>query len=341
MKYEEIFTISNLYKAHVKARSGKLYKNEVIKFDLDAASEIYKLYEQLKRKKYQISPYRTFYVYEPKKRRVDVTSYRDRIVQKCFVDNYLFPLLENRLIYDNAACRKNKGTDFARARFKSFLVDAYKKYNTDFYVLTFDIHHYFESINHEVLKGKLNKIIKDKEILDFTYQIIDSFSIEDGVGLPLGNQSSQCFALYYLDNIDRIIKEKYSIKYYSRYMDDGVVISNDREKLIQLNNELVLALDKLKLKLNDKKNQIFKISQNVTYLGFTYQLLPNGKIISKMARSKKKRLIRHINRHSPNMDSLVCYQNYLKMRSSNNGLINYLRKKINEELILTVLDRLK
>ena len=139
MKYEDIFTFVNLIKAHRKVRRSKLHKNEVVEFELNKSHELYKLYEELNRKTYQISPYRTFYIYEPKKRRVDATPYRDRVVQNCFVDNYLFPLLENRLIYDNAACRKNKGTDFARNRLKAFLLDAYKKYGLNFYVLTFDI----------------------------------------------------------------------------------------------------------------------------------------------------------------------------------------------------------
>ena len=212
MKYEDIFTFVNLIKAHRKVRRSKLHKNEVVEFELNKSHELYKLYEELNRKTYQISPYRTFYIYEPKKRRVDATPYRDRVVQNCFVDNYLFPLLENRLIYDNAACKKNKGTDFARNRLKAFLLDAYKKYGLNFYVLTFDIHHYFESINHNILKDKIRKIIKNKEILEFVLMVIDSFNKDTNVGVPLGNQTSQCFALYYLDNFDRVIKEKYRIQ---------------------------------------------------------------------------------------------------------------------------------
>lgn len=328
MKYEEIFSVSNLYKAHMKTRKGKLHKREVAEFELNKAYEIYKLYEELRKHKYQISPYRTFYVLEPKKRRVDATTYRDRVVQACFVDNYLRPLLERKLIYDNAACRKDKGTDFARRRLKEFLVDAYKKYGLEFYVYSFDIHHYFEMINHDSLKDKLRKIIDDDEMLQFAYMIIDSFCIEEGIGLPLGNQTSQCFALYYLDNVDRIIKERYSIKYYSRYMDDGVIISNDKEILVDLSKTLKSAMKELKLEFNEKKNQIFKIKQGVTYLGFTYHLAKNGKIISKMARGKKKRLIRHIRKHDLNIDSLVSYKNYLDMRSNNRKLIGYIKRKI-------------
>lgn len=328
MKYEDIFTFVNLIKAHRKVRRSKLHKNEVVEFELNKSHELYKLYEELNRKTYQISPYRTFYIYEPKKRRVDATPYRDRVVQNCFVDNYLFPLLENRLIYDNAACRKNKGTDFARNRLKAFLLDAYKKYGLNFYVLTFDIHHYFESINHNILKDKIRKIIKNKEILEFVLMVIDSFNKDTNVGVPLGNQTSQCFALYYLDNFDRVIKEKYRIKYYTRYMDDGVILSNDKALLTRLNSELKEVIRKLALSFNDDKNNIYPIKQGITYLGFTYRLTSTGKVVVKMSRKKKKRLIRHLNHHKLYKDSLVSYRNYLKKRSSNYRLIHKLSKTI-------------
>lgn len=328
MTYKDIFTFTNLLKAHKKVRRSKLHKKEVVEFELNKSYQLYKLHEELNKKTYHISPYRTFYINEPKKRRVDATPYRDRVVQNCFVDNYLFPLLENRLIYDNAACRKNKGTDFARNRLKSFLFKAYKKYGLNFYVLVFDIHHYFESINHDILKEKMKRIIKDKEIREFVIMIIDSFNKENNIGIPLGNQTSQCFALYYLDNFDRIIKEKYRIKYYSRYMDDGVIISNDKNLLIRLNEELRRVIKKLLLEFNTEKNSVYHIKQSVTYLGFTYRLTKTGKIITKLAKTKKKRLIRHINHHNLDNESLSSYLNYLKNRSSNKKLIRTIEKKI-------------
>ena len=329
MKLTDIFTIKNLYEAHKRTRKGKLYKKDVISFELNKADEIYKLYESIIGKSYRVSPYNTFYIFEPKKRRVDATLYKDRVVQNCFVENYFSPLLENRLIFDNAACRKEKGTDFARVRLKKFLLEAYKKYKLNFYVLSFDIHHYFESIDHEVLKTKLSKIIEDKEIKDFLFMIIDSFNLKEGKGLPLGNQTSQWFALYYLDHLDRTVKEKYRIKYYSRYMDDGIIISNDLELLKKLNVTLKEELEEVKLTMNEKKNHISSIKQGVTYLGFTYHLNDNGKLIVKMANKKKKRLIRYLNRYDLKEESLNTYYNYLKKNSTNNySMMKRIYKKL-------------
>lgn len=176
-------------------------------------------------------------------------------MQHRLVDYYLAPLLDKHLIYSNAACRKNKGTDFARNLLKRYLLDSNKKGAV--YILQFDIHHYFEEINHDILKTKLTKLVKDNEMLLFLYKLIDSFNIDKGQGLPMGNQTSQCFALYYLDNIDRLIKEKYRIRGYVRYMDDGVVISNDKGLLHELLLDLRKETSKLKLELNIKKTHIF------------------------------------------------------------------------------------
>ena len=317
MDYQGIFTFENLYKAHKKTKKGKLRKEEVESFDLDKGHELYLLSEELRKKAYRLSPYKTFYIYEPKKRRVDATSYRDRVVQNCFVDNYLYPLLDTVLIDDNAACRKGKGTDYARKRLVFFLQEAHKAYGDDFYVLSFDVHHYFESIDHEALKEKLKEIIHDEEVLCFLTMVIDSFG--GGVGLPLGNQTSQCFALYYLDGIDHMIKERFP--WYTRYMDDGIVISGSKESLQGLLMALKEELASLKLSFNMKKTGVFSARQGVTYLGFTYHLGKNGKPFVKMAYKKRKRLNHYLSKASLSHETLLSYCNYLRMRSHEYGLV--------------------
>lgn len=112
--------------------------------------------------------------------------------------------------------------------------------------------------------------------------------------MPIGNQTSQCFALYYLDVLDRIIKEKYQIKFYSRYVDDGILICNDKKKLQTIIKEIIKTCDKLELSINKKKTRIYKLSNGFTYLGFRFLLLDNGKIIMKIPNKKKKRIIRYI-----------------------------------------------
>lgn len=144
-------------------------------------------------------------------------------------DEVLAPILDKKLIYDNSACRIGKGTHFAIGRVSKFLHDFYKKNGANGYFLKCDIRKFFDNIDHEVLRRKLATVIEDKQVLSLLYQIIDSFEVTSGKGLPLGNQTSQWFAIFYLDGFDRLIKEKLKIKYYSRYMDDYVLIHHDKD----------------------------------------------------------------------------------------------------------------
>lgn len=108
-------------------------------------------------------------------------------------------MLEPRLIYDNAACRMGKGTHFAMDRLSKFMRNHYRQHGIDGYFLKYDIRKYFDNIDHEILKNKLSKIFDEPELCTFLYKIIDGFEKTSGKGLPLGNQSSQWFALLYLD----------------------------------------------------------------------------------------------------------------------------------------------
>ena len=293
MKYNKLFTFENLYNSHLKARLSKRDKQEVIDFELDSGANISKLFYELKYFKYNISPYNTFYIYEPKERRLDALRYRDRIVQHCLCDYYLTPLYDKRLIYDNAATRIGKGTDFARKRLKYFYYDFYNKnHNNQGYVLKCDIHHFFECIDHNVLKGILSQDIKDKDILNLLYKIIDSYSFDINKGLPIGNQTSQIFAIRYLDKLDRIIKEKFRIKYYIRYMDDFILVHESKDYLKKILEYITnLLKDEFKLELN-KKTRIYKLSESVEFLGFSYRLLNNQKVLMRLNGVRRKRFLK-------------------------------------------------
>lgn len=294
MKYEDIFTFENLYKSHLKARLSKRNKEEVINFELNTSVNIQKLYFELKYKKYNISGYKTFYIYEPKKRKIDALCYRDRIVEHCLCDFYMTPLLERRLIYDNAASRISKGTDFARKRLKKFYNDYYNKYhNNKGYVLKCDIHHFFDEIDHNILKNIMKSDVKDKNILNLLYKIIDSYNYKEHKGLPIGNQTSQAFAIRYLDEMDRMVKEKFKIKYYVRYMDDFILISHSKFYLKYILENIKLVLHKYNLKLNDK-TKIYNLSESMEFLGFKYKMLENGKIILRLSSKKKKLFLQRI-----------------------------------------------
>lgn len=295
LTYEEVFTFENLYKAHLASRRCKRHKKEVIAFETHVGESLSKLHRKLMRRFYKISSYDHFVIHEPKERNIQSLSYEDRVVQHCLVDNYLMPLLERMIIYDNGACRKDKGVDFSRDRVKSFLVKHIKSYGLDGYVLQFDIHAYFQSIDHEILKEKLSRIVEDKDILNLLHMIVDSY-LEGGkeVGLPMGNQTSQCFALLYLDSLDRMIKERHRIKFYSRYMDDGILISSDKEELRKILHDIRKECESLRIELNPKKTKITKLKHGFRFLGFKYRFTDTGKILMTFPKDKKRRMVRFL-----------------------------------------------
>lgn len=291
--YEKLYSFKNLYRAYRQAALGKRNKSEVINFELDLANNLWSMKESLKDGTYTISGYYHFMVYDPKKRNIQALHFRDRVVQHSLCDNILRPYFENRLIYDCAACRVGKGTHFAMKRLSEFMRAFYRKHGTKGYILKCDIRKYFDNIDHEVLKKRLSTF-PDERVRRLLYDIIDSHNKDTGKGLPLGNQTSQWFALYYLDPLDRLIKEKYRIRYYTRYMDDLVLIHEDKNYLEKvLDGIREYAEDVLHLEFNEK-TQVFPISQGVDYIGWHFYLTDRGKVIKRLRNSNKRRFKRRL-----------------------------------------------
>jgi hypothetical protein len=292
-EYDNMHNFQNLYNAHKAARCGKRGKTEVIRFEMNLAGNLCALQSDLEDKSYRPRRYKHFMIYEPKARSIFAPDYADRVVQHCLCDNVIMPKLEPRLIYDNAACRVGKGTHFSLDRLTGFMREHYRKHGTQGYFLKCDIRKYFENIDHEALKRKLYGLF-DEDIYKLLCLIIDSYEAKPRKGLPLGNQTSQWFALYYLDGMDRLIKEKLGIKYYVRYMDDFILLHHDKEYLRYCLDKIrQLFDDELKLELNDK-TQIFPIKNGVNYLGWHLYLTETGKVIRKLLTTNKRRFKRRM-----------------------------------------------
>ncbi len=294
--YEKICNFTNLYKAHKRARLGKQKKYEVIFFEMNLAKNLMQLKNELETKNYQMKGYYSFEIYEPKRREIYASHYADRVVQHCICDEVLINALAPRLIYDNAACQPFKGTHFAMNRLTRFMRDFYRRHGTNGYFLKCDIRKYFNSIDHDVLKKQIRKVIFDRDVLHLLDGIIDSYHDEakDNKGLPLGNQTSQWFALYYLDPVDRLIKERLRIKYYVRYMDDLILIHEDKDHLKECLIEIREVVEgTLHLGLNEK-TQVFPIRNGITFLGYRFYLAETGKVVKQIRAQSKTRIKRHL-----------------------------------------------
>ena len=153
-----------------------------------------------------------------------------------------------------------------------------------------------EPINHDKLKEKLKKLDLEPVVYDLLCIYIDCSD-----GLPLGYQTSQLFALLFLDDFDHFVKEQLHIQYYGRYMDDFFLIHPDKEYLQFCLREIRAYMDSLGLELNEK-TQIFPIRNGIDFLGFHTYLTESGKVIRKLRHSSIKRMrakLRHWEKEYP------------------------------------------
>lgn len=246
---------------------------------------------QIRTKRYTMSPYNTFEVYEPKRRVVMSNSYKDKVVQHSLCDNVLEPILTRSFIRDNYASQVGKGTHYGLDRLQEFMRRFYRKNGIDGWILKGDISKYFYSIRHDVLKALIREKITDPDVLWLVDLIIDS--TEGNVGIPIGNQTSQLFALLYLDGLDHFVKEKLGIKYYGRYMDDFFLIHHDKAYLQECRKQIEAFVQARGLSLNAKTN-IFPLKHGVDFLGFHTYLTESGAVIRKVRRRSKNNMKRKL-----------------------------------------------
>lgn len=277
---EIICDFDNLYAAMQKCKRGVQWKDSVSGWVRNGVENCRELREQLMADHYRISKYDVFEITEPKRRVIVATKFRDRVFQRSMCDNYLTHEVTRHFIYDNGACLENKGTDFARNRLKVWIQRHYRQCGADGYVLKIDIKNYFGSTRHDVLREVMRGYIRDDWVYQKVCDIINSFTHGDDpeVGIGLGSQVSQIMELALLDGIDHYIKEQLHIKAYVRYMDDLILIHRDKAYLRECLEKIREKLKKLGLEINERKTQIFKITQGVKFLGFRFILAETGEI---------------------------------------------------------------
>lgn len=283
--FERVVDFKNMYKAYRRSKRGKGFKKSSAKFNVMALDGVNRLISQLKDKTYQISKYNEFKVYEPKERIIQTTSFKDKVVQHSLCDNVLLPKLQEIFIRDNCAGQKGKGTLFELNRLSEQMLEFYKEYGFNGYILKCDIRKFFYNISHEQLKDIVEYHFNyDQDICWLINLFIDS---TQGKGIPLGNQINQGLALLYLDSMDKLITVEFGIKYFGRFMDDFYLIHPSEEHLKHCLEILTEYLQTLDLETNEK-TQIFPFKNGISYLGFHTYITDEGKVIRKLKNQNKR-----------------------------------------------------
>lgn len=245
---------------------------------------IYQIKRRLETKTYQIAPYHEFTIYEPKERIIKACSFQDKIVQHSACDNVLLPTLKQEFILTNYAGQIDKGTLFGLDCLRAQMYLAYCKYGYNCWIIKADISKFFYSIDHEILKDIIEYFVDDQDVLWLCEKFIDS---TEGIGIPLGNQISQVFALLYLSRLDHFITGELGVKYYGRYMDDFYLIVESKEYATYCLDAICDYVDTLKLKLNGK-TQIIPFKNGIRFCGFHTYVTKDGIPIRKLLNSNKR-----------------------------------------------------
>ena len=326
-----IESFDNLYKGLKDSCRNVRWKSSVVSYELHGLRNTYNLRRDLVNGKYKIQPYQHFTIHEPKRREITATRIRDRQFQHSMVDNYAYGQLTKSFIHDNCACLRGHGVDYCLRRMTRHLRRYYLECGNDGYALKCDIHHFFQSIPHSAAKAAIRKRISDDFTVERICEIIDSFDGDNGIGL--GSQVSQLVALAVLDDLDHFIKEKLRIKYYIRYMDDFVLIHNDKDYLKYCRSEIEKQLNSIGLELN-RKTGILKLSQGVKLLQWRFVLCNSGRILKRMDKKKiskqrrkiKKLYAKEIKGEVPQGTCNQSMQSY--MANARRGDSFYVRKKV-------------
>jgi RNA-directed DNA polymerase len=304
--YERIFSIDNLHLADLIARKGKLKQPGVMEHDKNRDENILQLHEMLINKTYQTSKYTTFLIYEPKERMIfRLPYYPDRITHHA-VMNILEPLFVSTFTADTYSCIKGRGIHAAVRAVRKALQD---HAGTQF-CLKLDVRKFYPNVDHDTLKQLLRRKIKDQDLLWLLDGIIDSAE-----GLPIGNYLSQYFANFYLTYFDHWMKQDRKVKYYFRYADDLVILSDDKRYLHQLLSEIRSYLQE-KLKLDVKQNyQVFPVEvRGIDFVGYVFYHTH-----TRLRKSIKQNFARMLDRNS-NPASIASYNGWASHCNSKNLL---------------------
>lgn len=298
IELEELFT------AYFECRKNKRNTTNALAFEIDYENSLVQLCEEINNGTYQIGRSIAFIVDKPVKREIFAADFRDRVVHHLIIGklNHLF---EKQFIHDSYSCRGGKGTHFGIQRIDKFIRQCSANYTKDCYILKLDLQGFFMSINKNILFAKLEKFIKEKYqstekdlLIKLCKQIIFNdptkncivkgnksdwdnlppnkslFHSKPNCGLPIGNLTSQVFANFYMDSFDHYCKHDLKIRYYGRYVDDFVIVHEDKEYLRNLIPKLSEYLQsELQTTIHPKKIYLQHYSKGVKFLGTV--ILPN------------------------------------------------------------------
>lgn len=335
-----------LWKAYKEARRGKRATEDEQKFEVNADENLRLLRKDIMNKTYEPSRSTAHIIHNPVKREIFAAPFRDRSVHHLMYDE-IYEICDNRFIYDSYSCREGKGTLFGIKRLDYHIRSASRNYADKVYIAKFDLSGYFMSLPREDLYAEVLKILEimlkktgDKdtyEMMKFLWHqvIFDDpvdgvvrkgklsdwnslppekslFNQMPGVGIVIGNLTSQLLSNIYLDQLDRFVVYGLGYKHYGRYVDDFYIVVT-ADKLEQLKRD-VLAIEEflksIKLTLHPRKRVILTPEMGVPFLG---AMVHKGYILpGKRLRRNFREACKMVQAGEKDITTLISYMGHVK-----------------------------
>lgn len=341
--------------ADTHVSKGKRENTERLRFYDNREGNLEEISTLLRAGKVPKVEYHSFYVYVPKVRKVIFIDYWSKVVQRAIYD-VLNPKICRTFIEHTYACVKGRGQLAAMEQLYTWMREA-RTSGTEWYYYKFDVAKFFYRIDHEILMDICRKKIDDPRTVDLLGYYINNDAVPFGMpldanqltiteeqmlydlGIPIGGGLSHMLGNMYLDPLDQFCKRVLGIKRYIRYMDDIIILDNDKERLKEYGRRMTQFLEE-RLHLNfNNKTALRPVRVGCEFVGFV--IYNDHVILRKSTTLRMKRTLRKTRQDYH--DNLITFkeanatmQSYLAMLSHVD--CKKFKEKLLDEFVLTHAD---
>lgn len=353
--YYEITSFHTLMVADTHVSKGKRENTERLRFYDNREGNLEEISTLLRAGKVPKVEYNSFYVYVPKVRKVIFIDYWSKVVQRAIYD-VLNPKICRTFIEHTYACVKGRGQLAAMEQLYTWMRET-RTSGTEWYYYKFDVAKFFYRIDHEILMDICRKKIDDPRTVDLLGYYINNDAVPFGMpldanqltiteeqmlydlGIPIGGGLSHMLGNMYLDPLDQFCKRVLGIKRYIRYMDDIIILDNDKERLKEYGRRMTQFLEE-RLHLNfNNKTALRPVRVGCEFVGFV--IYNDHVILRKSTTLRMKRTLRKTRQDYH--DNLITFkeanatmQSYLAMLSHVD--CKKFKEKLLDEFVLTNAD---
>lgn len=279
-------TFPRLLRGYYRAAQGKFTRERVAHFHSDLESQLLAIRDHLETGTYEWGPYYSFWVIDPKLRRIESAPFRDRIVHQAMTE-VMLPLFEPSFYRHSYACLPGRGTHRSVMQLHRWM-----KPRAGYHYLQMDVSKFFPSIDREILLGQLEARIGDEKFLRLVRTLIHGSPGKGGI--PIGNLTSQLFANVYLDVLDQFIKRVLRVPFYVRYMDDIVLLAPEKRQTEIWRKEIEdFSRDRLRLSFNPHKVELGKVTDGIGFVGhrtYPHAIFMRGKCLRRFRKRLREPL---------------------------------------------------